>query len=332
MNRVSPGDRAAAIAIVLLAAVPFLAPSQTWLGFAINTALAALLAIAWNITGGFGGLMSFGHAALFGTGAYACAMLQIHLGANAWLAACVGMVAGAAMGGFIGVLAFRRGLRGSYFALITLAFAEVLRILASSFDVTGGGQGLSLPLRPGLADLQFDGRLSAYGAVLVLVCVGVAISVAVRLSRFGAYLIAIRENEEAARALGIDTVGVRVRAMLLSGGIAGAAGAIYLQIHLFVDAPIAFGPSMSVEALLGPMIGGAGTVLGPVIGTLVLHGLGEGVKTAIGGAPGLNLVFHGLVLLIILRFLPDGIMGLVRPWRPGAEPAAKPAASPAEAA
>lgn len=312
MRQIPFADRAALLAIIAFAAIPFALPSQAWLGFAINAMLIALIATAWNITGGLGGLMSFGHAALFGCGAYASAMLQIHLAANAWIAMAAGIAAGTAMGGFIGALSFRRGLRGSYFALITLAFAEVLRILASSFEVTGGGQGLALALRPGLADLQFASRLTGYGFVLALTALALALSVAVRLSRFGAYLIAIRENEEAAKAVGIDTFRVKVAAMLLSGAIAGSAGAAYLQIYLFVDAPIAFGPTMSVEALLGPMIGGAGTILGPVIGTLLLHTLGEALKTATGAAPSLNLVFYGVVLLVILRFLPDGIMGLGR--------------------
>jgi branched-chain amino acid transport system permease protein len=103
---------------------------------------------------------------------------------------------------------------------------------------------------------------------------------------------------------------VKVIAMVISGAIAGAAGVAYLQIQLFIDAPIAYGPLISVEALLGPIIGGAGTLLGPVLGTIVLHVVGEVVKNGVGGAPGLNLVFYGLVLLLILRFLPNGLMGL----------------------
>ncbi len=305
------GEFVAGAAVLVVALLPFVLPSQGWLGFAINAMLISVLGIAWNITGGFGGLMSFGHAVLFGSGAYASAMLQVHLGLNAWPAAVLGIVAGGLVGAFVGALSFRYGLRGSYFALVTLAFAEVLRVLASSFEITGSGTGLSVKLQPGLAHLQFSDRLSSYGFVLVLVVVALAVSVAVRRSRFGAYLIAVRENEEAAKALGIDTFRIKVGAMTISGLIAGAAGVAYLQIYLFVDAPIGFGPTMSIDALLGPMIGGAGTILGPVLGTVVLHVIGEGVKGLIGNAPGLNLVLYGVVLLVILRFLPNGLMGLV---------------------
>lgn len=301
-----------ALAALLVAVVtPFFLSSQGTIGFAINAMLISLLGIAWNITGGFGGLMSFGHAVLFGSGAYASAMLQIHLGLNAWPAAVLGIVAGGLVGAFVGALSFRYGLRGSYFALVTLAFAEVFRVLASSFQVTGGGTGLSIELKPGLAHLQFADRLSNYGFVALLVLIALLVSLAVRRSRFGAWLIAVRENEEAAKAVGVDVFRVKVGAMALSGLIAGAAGVAYLQIYLFVDAPIGFGPTMSIDALLGPMIGGAGTIMGPVLGTVVLHVIGEIANGFIGDAPGLNLVLYGVVLLLILRFMPNGLMGML---------------------
>ncbi len=310
MNRPSIGEIVAAALLLAYVVAPFVTPSQAWLGFAINAMRISILSIAWTITGGFGGLMSFGHAALFGTGAYVTAMLQVHLGVNAWLALFAGVLAGGLMGSLIGALSFRYGLRGSYFALVTLAFAEVLRVLASSFEVTGGGQGLQIRLSPGLANLQFADRIDGYLFVVVLAVIALLVSIAVRMSRFGAYLIAVRENEEAAKAVGINTFRIKVGAMALSGLIAGAAGVAYLQIFLFVDAPIGYGATMSVEALLGPIIGGAGTVLGPIIGTVVLHTVGEIAKSGLGAAPGLNLVIYGVVLLVIIRFLPNGLMGL----------------------
>lgn len=310
MRRLGPGESLVGLALLVCAALPFVLPSQGWIGLAVNAVLISVLAIAWNITGGFAGQMSFGHAALYGTGAYASAMLQVKLGLNPYLAGAAGVAAGAAMGGFIGALAFRYRLRGSYFALVTLAFAEVLRILVSSFEVTGAGQGLTLPFRPGLANLQFADRYGAYLFVLALCAAALALAAVVKGSRLGSNMVAVRENEEAAGAIGIDAVRVKVLAMVLSGAVAGAAGVAYLQTQLFIDAPIAFGSLISVEALLGPIIGGAGTLLGPVVGTLVLHLVGEGVKDVIGGAAGLNLVVYGIVLLLILRFLPNGLMGL----------------------
>ena len=315
MRRFSPGESFVAILLAVAAIAPFVLPSQAWIGFALNAVLISVLAIAWNVTGGLAGQMSFGHAALYGSGAYAAAMLQIRLGVNPYLAALLGVAAGAAMGGLIGALAFRYGLRGSYFALVTLAFAELLRILASSFEITGAGSGLTLPFKPGLAHFQFADRYAAYAFVLVLCAAALAVTAAVKGSRLGSNMIAVRENEEAAGAIGIDAFRVKVIAMIISGAIAGAAGVAYLQIQLFIDAPIAYGSLISVEALLGPIIGGAGTLLGPIVGTIVLHVVGEVVKNGVGGAPGLNLVVYGVVLLLILRFLPNGLMGLASTLR-----------------
>jgi branched-chain amino acid transport system permease protein len=327
MRRFGPGETLVGILLALAALSPFILPSQAWIGFAVNAVLISVLAIAWNVTGGFCGQMSFGHAALYGTGAYAAAMLQVRLGVNPYLAALVGVAAGAAMGGFIGALAFRYGLRGSYFALVTLAFAEVLRILASSFEITGAGSGLTLPFKPGLASLQFTDRYAAYAFVLTLCLVALAVTAVIKGSRLGSNMVAVRENEEAAGAIGIDAFRVKVIAMAISGALAGMAGVAYLQIQLFIDAPIAYGSLISVEALLGPIIGGAGTLLGPIVGTVVLHVVGEIVKNGVGGAPGLNLVFYGIVLLLILRFLPNGLMGLANGLRwPQRSAAAAPAA------
>lgn len=311
MRRLGPGEGLLALVLLACAALPFALPSQGWIGLAVNAVLISVLAISWNITGGLAGQMSFGHAALYGTGAYASAMLQVKLGVNAYLAAIAGVAAGAVMGGLIGSLAFRYRLRGSYFALVTLAMAEVLRVLVSSFEATGAGQGLTLPFRPGLANFQFRDRYGAYLFVLALCIAALVLSAIIKGARLGSNMIAVRENEEAAGAIGVDAIRVKVAAMMLSGAVAGAAGVAYLQTQLFIDAPIVFGSLISVEALLGPIIGGAGTLLGPVVGTLLLHLVGEGAKTMVGGAPGLNLVVYGVVLLLILRFLPTGMLGLV---------------------
>lgn len=298
-----------ALAVIYLVGVYF-AHSPVWMGFTINALVITIVALSWNVTGGFGGLSSFGHAAMYGTGAYASAVLQVQYGVNAWIGLFVGIAAGAAMGGFIGALAFRYGLKGSYFALVTLAFAEVLRICASSFDITGGGSGLQLKLQTGIETLQFNDRPTVYTILLLLVALVMGLTAWLKFSRFGAYLIAVRENEDAARALGIDTYRVKVKAMVISGAFGGLAGVLYLQQWLFIDAHVVYGSHVSVEALVGPIIGGAGTVWGPLIGTLVLHLLGEGAKHALSNAPGMNFVLYALVLIVALRFLPQGLMGL----------------------
>jgi branched-chain amino acid transport system permease protein len=167
-------------------------------------------------------------------------------------------------------------------------------------------------MKPGAANLQFADRAWFYYAVLALVVVAYAVTWRVERSRFGAYLMAIRENEDAARALGINAFRIKLAAITLSGAMAAVAGVFYLQYYLFVDSHLGYGPAMSVNALLAPLIGGAGTVLGPLIGALALGGLAEATSAALGKAPGVNLLAFGVLLLVILRFLPNGLMGLFR--------------------
>ena len=199
-------------------------------------------------------------------------------------------------------------MRGSYFALITLAFAEVFRILAASLAFTGGGQGLLMTLRPGAAHFQFtDRRMVFYVAALVFLASLLA-TLFIERSRFGARLVALRENEDAARALGVDVFRVKLGAITLSGAIAAAAGALYAQMFLYIDAGIAFGAHVSVEALVAPIVGGPGTLFGPLIGTIALRLLNESAQHVTGGAPGLGLALFGLVLLIVLRFCRTGLV------------------------
>ena len=295
-----------------LALLPLVVTSNFALNFLTMTLLFALLGQAWNVLGGFAGQVSFGHAVFFGTGAYITAILQMHLGMNAWLALPFAVLGGVLVGGFIGFLSFRYGLRGSYFALVTLAFAEVFRILANSVAITGGGAGILIDLDIGAASFQFADRTSFYYVAVVLVVASLAIAQWLQDSRFGAWLMAIRENEDSARALGVDTFRCKLLAIMLSGGMTALGGAFYAQLFLYLDPHIAYGPWVSVEALLVPIIGGLGTVFGPLLGSLVVHGLGEAAKSATGDAPGLNLVFYGLLLVVMVRFAPDGLMGLVR--------------------
>lgn len=300
--------------LAVLAAVP-LAASNTLLNFLMTALVVALAAQGWNLLAGFGGQFSFGHAAFFGAGAYAAAVLQLRLGVNAWVACGCGVLAGAAVGWVVGALAFRARLRGSYFALITLAFAEVLRICANAAPVTGGAAGLLLALDARPANFQFTSRAAFVWIALACVAAVLAGTAAIARSRFGAYLAAVRENEDAARALGVDTLAVKLRAITLSAAITAAAGCLYVQYFLYVDAEIAFGTRMSIEALLAAIVGGVGTVPGPLVGALALHGLGELTKLSAGRVPGVDLVLFGLVLVAVIAFAPAGIVGSVRRLR-----------------
>src|SRR3954466_8218329 len=182
-----------AAVVALLATVPLLTSSNVVLNFMVVALLIALVGQGWNVLGGYGGQYSFGHAAFFGTGAYVTAILQARFGLNAWLAFAAGIAAGAAVGAVIGLLVFRSGLKGSYFALVTLAFAEVLRIVASVAPITGAGVGVlvALDLRP--EAFQFQSRAPFFWIVLALLAVSMLLMRGIALSRFGAWLVAVRE-------------------------------------------------------------------------------------------------------------------------------------------
>ncbi|MGA9010254.1 MAG: branched-chain amino acid ABC transporter permease [Xanthobacteraceae bacterium] len=300
-----------AVAVALLAAVPLFTTSNVVLNFLVTALLIALAGQGWNLLGGYGGQYSFGHAAFFGTAAYATAILQVRYGVNAWLGFVAGIAAGALVGAVIGALTFRSGLKGSYFSLVTLAFAEVLRIVASVAPVTGAGVGTLIPLDLHAQAFQFQSRVPFYFIALALVALSLIVVRVVENSRFGAYLVAVRENEDAASALGVDAFAVKLGAITLSAAITAAAGCFYAQYFLFIDAGIAYGPRISVDALLAPIVGGAGTVFGPLLGALVIKTFGETTKLITGDAPGLDLVIYGLLLVGVVGLAPRGIAGLL---------------------
>lgn len=318
--------RAVLLVALALAILPVIAPGLVAMGlfpglnvllnFLTFVLIVTLAAQGWNIAGGYGGQFSFGHAAFFGTGAYAQAILQTRYGVNPWAALPIAVACGAAIGAMIGALAFRARLRGSYFALVTLAFAEVFRILANAVPWTGGAAGILVPLDVRIGNLQFAAREMFFYLALAFV---VAVLVANRMierSRFGSYLVAVRENEDAARALGVDVLTVKLKAITLSAAITALAGCLYVQKFLYIDAGIAYGAWISVEALLAPIIGGIGTIFGPLVGALALLGLGELTKIAVQAAfgssvPGVDLVVYGALLIVAVAFAPQGILGLL---------------------
>lgn len=311
---------AIALFAVLVACVPLVTSSGVILNFTMMALYACLLAQAWNILGGFGGQFSFGHALFFGTGAYVQAIAQLQ-GLNPWLALPLALAASAAVGVFVGALSFRYGLKGSYFALVTLAFAEVFRIVALSVPFTGAGVGLMVPLRASAANMQFASRAGYVWLVLAMVVVALLVTAWLRHSRFGAYLQAVRDNEDAARAVGVDPFRVKLAAIALSAALMGAGGAFYVQVFQYIDPGIAYGPGTSVEALVAAIVGGMGTLWGPVLGALALHLLGDVTRNLFGQLPGINMVIYGVVLVLIMMFLPRGVAGLGRAlrWRRGAK-------------
>jgi branched-chain amino acid transport system permease protein len=303
--------------LAVAAGFPLLAPN-----YLVNVGtlvfLAALLGQSWNVAGGFAGQTSFGHVVFFGTGAYTSTILQVTYGWNPWLAWPVAMAAGAVVGWTIAVLSFRAGLRGSYFALITLAFAEAFRILANSVPFTRGGLGMLIKADPRPINFQFKDPVWPYSLALALCVVSLLIAWRLSRGRFGARLISIRENEDAARALGIDVFAEKVKALTLSGAMCAAGGTLYAQKYLYIDPSIAFGVDKSVEMLLVSMVGGAGTIFGPLIGAVALTAINEvtrglaSVVPALKNVQPLSLIVYGVMLVLIVARLPDGLSGVFR--------------------
>ena len=308
-------DPLLALALVAAIVLPLVAPGYL-LEVGMLVFFLAFIGQSWNISGGFAGQTSFGHAAFFGTGAYTSTILQITFGWNAWLAWPAAVVAGAIVGWIIAVLSFRAGLRGSYFALITLAFAEAFRILANSVSFTHAGLGMLIKADPRPANFQFRDPVWFYYLALALCIVSLLIAWQLTRDRFGARLVAVRENEDAARALGIDVFAEKVKALTLSGAIAAAGGTFYAQKYLYIDPNIAFGVDKSIEMLLVTMVGGAGTIFGPLLGALTLTGVNEATRALASVVPALknvqplSLVVYGVMLILIVGRLPDGLARL----------------------
>jgi branched-chain amino acid transport system permease protein len=308
--------RTIAVVVAALALLPLVLSGNVMVNFLAMAMIVTLAAQGWNILGGFGGQFSFGHAAFFGFGAYTMAILQVRFGVNAWFAIPLAIAAGALVGLFIGVLSFRANLRGSYFALVTLAFAEVFRILVNAWSFAGGAAGILVPINKGAINGQFADQRVFYWFALGCVAIVLFLTAYLLRTRFGAHLIAVRENEDAAMALGANTLKVKLGAIALSGGVTALAGALYTMKFLYLDAKIAFGAWISVEALLGAIVGGLGTVLGPVVGTLALLGLGEVTKHAVtrytgGTIAGIDLAVFGALLILCVAFAPRGVLGVV---------------------
>jgi branched-chain amino acid transport system permease protein len=307
-----------ALAAALLAAVvyPLLAPNYL-VTVGMLMFFTAFIGQSWNISGGFAGQTSFGHAVFFGVGAYTSTILQVTYGWNPWLAWPVAMAMGGLVGAGIAVLSFRAGLRGSYFALITLAFAEVFRVAANSAPITHGGLGMLIKADQRPINFQFKDQIWIYYLALGLCLVSLLIAWWLTRSRFGARLVAIRENEDAARALGIDVFTEKVKVLTLSGAMCAAGGTFYAQKYLYIDPNLAFGIDKSVEMLLVTMVGGAGTIFGPLIGSIALTTINELTRAAASVFPALknvqplSLIVYGAMLILIVARLPDGFASLL---------------------
>jgi len=276
----------------------------------------AFLGQAWNIVGGYAGQLSAGHAAFVGVGAYTAAMLSLHAGLTPWVGMFVGGALSACLGVVIGYLGFRFGLRGFYFVLLTVAFAEICRIVALNTEAVGGALGLYITFTGNPRQFQFQDNRVYYYVALALMLSATGIVAWIERHRFGVYLSAIREDEAASEALGVDTFKYKMLAMAISSFLSGIGGTFY-AFYLFSLQPNAvFGIPLSVEIIIRPIVGGAGTLLGPILGSFILSPLGELSRAYFqaAGWSGAHLIVYGALLVGVVLFLPEGAYPFLARW------------------
>jgi len=272
------------------------------------------LAQAWNILGGYTGQLSVGHAAFVGVGGYTSAVLAANWAVTPWLGMFVGAGLAAVLGAIIGYLGFRFGLRGFYFVLLTVAFAEVCRILVSNIDALGGALGLYITFTGNPRQFQFQDQRVYYYIALALMLLATAVAALIERRRFGIYLTAIREDEGACEALGVDTFRYKMLAMVVSSFLTGLGGTFYAFYLFSLQPNTVFGIPLSVEIVIRPIIGGAGTLLGPILGSFILTPLAELSRQYFGqsGLHGAHLIVYGLLLVSVVLFLPQGAYPYLR--------------------
>jgi branched-chain amino acid transport system permease protein len=307
--------------VLLLVCVAVIASgvAQSLLDVIVLSFLFAGLALAWNIAGGYAGLISFGHSAFFGVGAYTSTILLTRYGLSPWIGIWVGAIIAAGFGSILAFICAR--LRGPFFILSTLAFAEVIRIVALNWSsLTGGPEGLSIPPGTSLAGMVFASK-SSYAALMLGYLVAVyCITKALEASRFGYYLFAIRDNEDAAGAAGVNPLLGRAAAMALSAALTGIGGSLFAQYFLYLDPTYVISPELSFQFALLPAVGGLGTAIGPVLGSFLITPLSELLRSHFGsGAAGLHLVIYSLGLVVVMLYFPSGLAGALNKltrWRP----------------
>ncbi|MGJ3240839.1 MAG: branched-chain amino acid ABC transporter permease [Anaerolineae bacterium] len=311
---------------ILFGVLPFFV-SRFQLNMLTSLLYWAYLGTAWNLMGGYAGQFSFGHAAFFGVGAYTSTVLYVDFGVSPWIGMGVGMVFAAIFGAAMGWLTFRFGVKGHFFALATFAFAEMSRLIAQDWDFINASIGINLPVIGGdsWSQLLFERTpVNYYIVILGMFVVITLISIWVYHNKLGYYLQAIREDEDAASALGIDTLKYKIISVALSAALTAAGGSFFAQRFTFIDPSIVFGVAISIDILLRPIFGGSGTVWGALVGAILLTPLAEFTRefvrhppeflSMIEGRAGIDVMLFGVIVIIVVIFMPDGIVGTFNNW------------------
>jgi len=268
----------------------------------------------WNIMMGFAGQLSLGHALYIGIGAYVTAALYVKFGISPWIGLLPALLISGAVGGVIGFLAFHFGVSGVYFAILTIAFAEFARVGFDHFTWVGGSAGYFLPVanytQNDLFNLRGSPRMFYY-ILLAMTALAFILCHLLLKSRAGYYWLAIRESPEAAEALGINVFRYKMYAVVLSAALTAFGGVFFAFFYNNLFPEQVFHISRSIEIILGPIIGGIGTLFGPIVGAFLLTGLAESLREIMlrlgVDVPGIKQVFYGICLLVVIMFLPEGV-------------------------
>jgi len=312
----------AAVFVILMLLPLFL--DNYALGIFIMIFYWAYVGQSWNVLTGYTGHISLGHALYIGIGAYATTYLAQTIGLTPWIGMFLGGFIAVAIALFLGFLGFRFGLRGVYFVIMTIAFAELARLAVSHIEALGSFTGIFLDFNPSFYNFQFRDNMPYYYIALGFMVASLIAVRIIEISKVGRFIVAIREDEEAAQALGVNTFKYNMIAIAISAFMTSLAGAFYANYIFYLHPNSLFGMSLSIELILRPIVGGLGTLFGPVIGSIILTPLSEISRAyfAKGGLEGLHLILYGVLTILVVLFMPKGIIVYVqRLLRPILKPA-----------
>jgi len=298
-----------AFILLILLVLPMFLEKYT-LGIFIMIFYYAYLGQSWNILTGYTGHISLGHALYIGIGAYTSTYLAITFGLTPWVGMIAGGLVAVAVALFKGFLGFRFGLRGVYFVILTIAFAEITRLIVSHIEALGSFSGIFLDFNPSFWNFQFRGNKPYYYISLGMMVASVGVVRVLELSRIGRFMVAIREDEEAAQAVGVNSFKYSMIALSISAFMTALAGTFYANYIFYLHPNSVFGMGLSIELILRPIIGGMGTALGPIVGSFILTPLSEMSRAYFskGGMEGLHLVLYGVLAIIVVLFMRKGIL------------------------
>jgi branched-chain amino acid transport system permease protein len=290
-----------------LAVLPLLFSDAFFIAAVTLALIGAAASLAWNLSGGYAGQLSLGHAAFYGIGAYASTILFLKTGISPLVGVWLGAILCAALAILLGAITMR--LKGSFFVMSTLAFGAVVHISAINLrELTGGPSGLAIPLRPSPENLIFANKLIYTYLALGLVLVFFVITRLIAASKVGYALVAFRENDDAARALGIRTLPLRIGAFALSAALVSICGTLHAQYYLYIDPDSVMGLNLSLNFALMAILGGLGTTYGPIVGALLVSVVSVAMQLCLGDQiSGLTQLAYAAIVILVLLAAPTGL-------------------------